>query len=97
VRLGLPKQALAILNASLDHLTPQAERRRAHILADMATAHAQLQEVDEACRLAGEAPTVSRRAQHGAVASRLQRFRETVSPWQDHAAVRHFDEQLLLA
>jgi tetratricopeptide (TPR) repeat protein len=97
VRLGQPHQALAILGDSLAQLGPQAERRRGRILADMATAHAQLGEVDEACRLAGEALAVSQRAQHSVVVPRLQRFRVTISPWQDHTAVRRFDEQLLIA
>lgn len=97
VRLGQPKQAPAILSKSLQELAPLSERRCARILADMATTHAQLGEVEEACHLAGEALTDSRRVRHNAVVPRLQRFRETVSPWQDHAAVHHFDEQQLLA
>lgn len=97
VRLEQPKHALDILSTSLAQLTPQAERRHARILADMATAQAQLGEVEEACRLAGEALTVAQRVRHDAVMPRLQRFREAVTPWQEHVAVRQFDEQLLLA
>ncbi len=95
--LGKPQQALVHLNALLEQLEPQSERRRARILADMATAYAQLGEVDEACQLAGNALTVARKTRQVAVEPRLQRFRTAISPWQDHAGVRHFDEQLLLA
>ncbi len=97
LRLGKPQRALTLLNASLQQLEPQSERRRARILADMATAHAKLGEVEEACQLAGDALIVARKTRQSAVEPRLQRFRTAVGPWQDHAAVRHFDEQLLLA
>jgi hypothetical protein len=95
--LGKPDEALVSLEQSLKLMETGALRRRPRILTDMAFAHVQRYEIEEACRLASEALATSRSTGNTMVISRLDKLHHALEPWRTSAAVRDFDEQLLLA
>jgi len=97
VRLAKPDEGLVSLEQSLKLMETGALRRRPRILTDMAFAHVQRREIEEACRLASEALTTSRASGNTMVISRLDKLHHALKPWRASAAVRDFDEQLLLA
>jgi tetratricopeptide (TPR) repeat protein len=97
VRLGKPDEALMSLEQSLNLMETGSLRRRPRILTDMAFAHVQRYEIEEACRLASEALATSRATGNTIVISRLEKLHHALGPWRTSAAVRDFDEQLLLA
>src|SRR5262249_23695784 len=87
VRLKQPEKALTALQQALVLMSTSSVRRRPRILSDMAHAHVQQGEIEEACRLADEALAMARHTQNVMVLPRLKRFRQAVEPWKDMAAV----------
>jgi tetratricopeptide (TPR) repeat protein len=97
VRLEKPDEALVSLGHSLKLMETGVLRRRPRILTDMAFAHVQRHEIEEACCLASEALATSRASGNRIVISRLDKLHHALDPWRTNGAVRDFNEQLLLA
>ena len=94
VRLHQPTEALAALREALALLNPQAIRRTSTLLTDMATAHVQQNEIEEACRLAHQALSMTIQTRSMSVLQRLGRLRRNLEPWKTLPAVKDIDEQL---
>lgn len=97
VRLHRPDEALGALSQSLMLMNSSSTRRQPRILTDMAMAHVQKGEIEEACHLATTALTITRQTHNVIVVPRLQRLRKTLEPWRTTPSVMRLDEQLLLA
>jgi transcriptional regulator with XRE-family HTH domain len=91
---GLAAEARRSLAAAFDELPPRAVKQRSVYLADLATAHLHDGEVEEACRVAGQAASTLGRTGYATAGRRLREFRTMVDPWKYHPAVRAFDTQL---
>ncbi len=94
-RLNLPNIALPKLQEGLEELGPQATKRRARTLSDLAEAHVLSGEIEEACRLAGEAFTIGIQRGSRSVLGRVEEVRARLDPWKDAPAVKELDEFLL--
>ncbi|MGH7378276.1 MAG: hypothetical protein ACREKK_12755, partial [Candidatus Methylomirabilales bacterium] len=91
--LGLPEMARSALQQGLEG--PARPLYRACALCDLAASHIQLGEVEEACRLAGEAFEVGvAMGSHRAV-RHVRKVREQMEPQKATRAVRELDERLL--
>ena len=94
MRLHQPTEALAALREALALLDPQAIRRTSTLLTDMATAHVQQKEIEEACGLAHQALSMTIQTRSMSVLQRLGRLRRNLEPWKTLPAVKDIDEQL---
>jgi hypothetical protein len=94
LRTGLAAEARRSLATAFDELPPRAVKQRSVYLADLATAHLHDGEVEEACRVAGQAASTLGRTGYATAGRRLREFRTMVDPWKYHPAVRAFDTQL---
>jgi len=90
-RAGRPKDAQRSLKAALAALPVEATRQRAVITADLASTHVPRREVDEACRLLGEAIMLLARADYAVARERIHGVRQELEPWDDEQAVRELD------
>jgi hypothetical protein len=66
-------------------------------MAALATAHVRQGNIDEACRLAGEALEPAARQQVAPNLQDVRRLRLDLEPWRNTRAVRELDQQLALA
>jgi transcriptional regulator with XRE-family HTH domain len=96
LRLGHHDQATRSLDDALRALPRQAVKQRSVFLADLATVHVQTGEIDEACRVAGQATDALAHAGYATGTDRLRNVRRLLAPWNRHPGVRTFDEQLAL-
>ena len=90
LRLRRPADAQAALRAALGSLGASATKQRTIFQADLATSFVQQGEIDEGCRLAGQAAATLAQAGYATSGGRLREFRELVTPWQDRPAVKEF-------
>jgi len=95
VRLGRPERAQAKLTEALEGLNPTDVKHRAIVITDLASAHVQKREVDEACGLAGRALAIVTEKQFAKGRQRICDFRTRLEPWKGTRAVKDLDEQLL--
>jgi len=95
VRLGRPERAQAKLTEALEGLCPTDVKHRAIVITDLASANVQQREVDEACRLAGQALAIVTEKQFAKGRQRICDFRTRLEPWKGTRAVKDLDEQLL--
>jgi tetratricopeptide (TPR) repeat protein len=95
VRLGRPERAQAKLTEALEGLNPTDVKHRAIVITDLASAHVQKREVDEACGLAGQALAIVTEKQFAKGRQRIRDFRTRLEPWNGTRAVKDLDEQLL--
>ena len=94
MRLGRATEAQSILSSTVAALDPTQEKNRPRLLTALGTTFAVAGEVEEACRLGGEALT-------GAVGMAVQpnlqdvlTLRRHLDLWADAAAVKALDERL---
>ncbi len=97
IHLQQPEKAIIVLNDALASAKPQATRRRATILTDLAAAKAQQGEAEAACSLASKALEMARQTRSAMVMQRIQQFRKQLEPWRATTFVKEFDVQLMLA
>lgn len=95
VRLGHPERAQAKLTEALEGLSPTDVKHRAIVVTDLASAHVQQREVDEACRLASQALAIVTEKQFAKGRQRIRDFRTRLEPWKGTRAVKDLDGQLL--
>jgi len=91
---GQPAAARDALSAAVTGLDASAVKQRTVFLADQATSFVLEGEVDEGCRLAGQAAEQLASAGYATSTERLREFRALVAPWQDRTAVKDLDERL---
>jgi tetratricopeptide (TPR) repeat protein len=93
VRLQQPDRALPALQQAVDLLPPSAIRRQSTLLTDMATAYVQQGAIEQACKLAGQAATLTVETRSRSILQRLRHLRRKLEPWNTMSTVRDFDEQ----
>ena len=86
-------EAMASLSAS-SH-SSDCSRRRSEVLVDLGWVALQKEDIDEACRLAGESLDASLEASSMMGLKRVRELRAALDPWQDASAVAEFDERLI--
>jgi transcriptional regulator with XRE-family HTH domain len=91
---GRYEESHAALTMALEQLPNGAIKQRAVFLADVATVHLASGNLDEACRVAGDAVEQLHQAEYASGLTRLRRFRASVQQWSDSAPVRDLDERL---
>jgi len=87
-------EARSTLTGALTRLPLAAVKQRAVFLCDLATVQLRDGDLDEACRVAGEAAEQLHRAGYATGSGRLREFRTAIQPWTDAPAVRLLDDQL---
>jgi tetratricopeptide (TPR) repeat protein len=96
-RLGQPEKAQAALRGALAIIDPSCVHRRAEILADLAFTHVQQEDLQEACRLAGESLSMSVDAASRVGVNRIRQLRPRLDRWKDARPVIELDERLAYA
>jgi len=92
VLLGEPRAARPVLLASLGVQGSQRRRARCIVLLALATTHVQEREVEEACRVAGEAMSLPSEDRTGPIETRWRELRGRLEPWAAVPAVRDLDD-----
>jgi hypothetical protein len=86
-------QAMAAISEGCD--SSDCTRRRSEVLVELGWVAVQKEDVDEACRLAGESLGASLDAGSMMGLKRIRELRVALDPWQDTRAVAELDEQLV--
>ncbi len=94
VHLHKTEAALAALNEALRLAHPLAIRRRSTLLTDIAMAHVQQREIEEACKLANQALAITSQTNSVSVLQRIRNLRHELEPWKHAQCVKDLDEQL---
>lgn len=93
VRLHQPDLALPILKEALMQFSGPS-RRRGLVLADMASASVQCQEVEQACSYASEVVDIVALGSSGFLQKELQKLRQQLVPFAATASVKKLDQQI---
>ncbi|MGB8385308.1 MAG: helix-turn-helix transcriptional regulator [Dermatophilaceae bacterium] len=93
---GRSADARRHLERSLESLPHESTKQRAVVLTDLATAHLQDQDVDEACRTAEMAVDALRTAEYATGTDRLLAFRKRLEGLGASRQMRALDERLSL-
>ncbi len=94
-RLKESQIALTALEEGLEALGSGASKRRALVLSDLAESYVLIREIEEACRLLGEAFDVGVQLRSDRVLTRVRQVRRELAPWKDMHAVRELEERLV--
>jgi transcriptional regulator with XRE-family HTH domain/tetratricopeptide (TPR) repeat protein len=94
LKAGRPDESRAALTDALGHLPRAAVKQRAVFLADIASVELAVGDLDQACRIAGDAAAELQQAGYAIGFDRLREFRRCVERWADSTPVRALDEQL---
>jgi tetratricopeptide (TPR) repeat protein len=94
LRAGRPEESRAALTEAVGHLPRTAVKQRAVFLADIASVELSCGDLDQACRIAGDAAAELGQAGYAVGFGRLRDFRRLVERWSDSTPVRALDEQL---
>jgi tetratricopeptide (TPR) repeat protein len=93
--LGEPRDAQPVLRQALQVQGRGHLKARSIVLIALASTYIQQKEIEEACRLAGEAlATPPPQQRIGPIAQRAADLRVQLAPWRMTSAVKAFDEQL---
>jgi hypothetical protein len=93
VRLQQPDLAFPALQEALLQF-PEPSRRRGLVLADMAAASVQRQEVEQACTYAGEVVEIVALGSSGFLRHELQKVRQQLTPFAATTSVEKLDQQI---
>ena len=94
VHLHKTEAALATLNEALRLAHPLAIRRQSTLLTDIAMAHVQRGEIEEACKLANQALAITSQTNSISVLQRIRNLRHELELWKHTQCVKDLDEQL---
>jgi tetratricopeptide (TPR) repeat protein len=97
LRLGRLGDAETLLASALSSWDPSFVRDRAITLVDLASVRLRQTEIDECCRLAGEALEVSIATASPRLVQRVRGLRGELQPWSGSSGVKVLDEQLATA
>jgi transcriptional regulator with XRE-family HTH domain len=92
-QLGKFTAAERTLQEALGALDPSCTRRRSEALLELALVQLQKEDIDEACRFAGQSYEAAMAAGSVVGQRRVGKFRSGLDQWSDTAAVRNLDEQ----
>jgi len=93
--LGLSDMALPALEQALVAAPPGLSKSRGRILADLAMTHVHADEIEEACRLTGEAFDIAAGMSYARLLGRVQEVRRAFpAPWKGAQVVRELDETM---
>ena len=93
--LGLVAMALPALEQALVAAPPGLSKSRGRILADLAMTHVHADEIEEACRLTGEAFDIAAGMPYARLLGRVQEVRRAFpAQWKGTRAVRELDETM---
>ena len=95
VRLRRFDDAKAAFKTGLTRLDASS-KIRARLLTGLATVHVRQQEIEQACRTAGEAWRIATRTRTALSLQQVHDVRRQLERWQDSRAVRELDELLRL-
>jgi tetratricopeptide (TPR) repeat protein len=95
-RLNEPKAAVSALHEALTLLPATFVRERSGTLIDLAQAHVQLKQVQEACHIAIQADVLARRTHSERNRRRLRQLLVDLMPWAHLDCVRDLYRQVLL-
>ena len=93
-QLGKSTAAERTLQESLERLDPSCTRRRSEALLELALVQLDKEDIDEACRFAGQSYEAAVEAGSVLGQRRVGAFRSRLDRWGDAEAVRNLDEQL---
>lgn len=96
MRLDQPGAAVSALHEALTLLPATFVRERSGTLIDLAHAHVQLKQVEEACHVATQADVLARRTRSERNRHRLRQLLVDLMPWAQHDCVRDLYRQVLL-
>ena len=88
-------EASTILEDAVTHVNVSVLPQRCAMLTDLASAYAEQHEVEQACQLLGQSLTLSSENGLGMILQRVSGARRRLSQWEDAAAVKQLDEQLM--
>ena len=91
LELQKPQKALGALEETLNFIPEYSTRHRSLILADMAAAMRQLEEIQEACLLLRQALEITAQTKSLLVLIRIERVRKGLSPWKETTYVQQLD------
>ncbi len=94
-RLELPEMALPALHRASEALGPAPTKTRPGILSGLAENYLLTGEIEEACRLAGEAFAIAAQMDYERGLQLVRKVRMRLGPWRDTRAVRELDGYLL--
>jgi tetratricopeptide (TPR) repeat protein len=93
-QLGKITAAERTLHEALAALDPSRTRRRSEALLELALVQLEKEDIDEACRFAGQSYDAAMAAGSVVGQRRVGAFRSRLDRWSDAEAVRNLDEQL---
>ncbi|MGH2732930.1 MAG: hypothetical protein ACRDJG_08340, partial [Actinomycetota bacterium] len=94
-RLRLPDISLPALHEGLQSLGPEPSKWRGLALADLSEGYVLKEEIEEACRWAGEAFSIGVELHSDRVVRRVATVRAQLAPWKDTQAVRELGERMV--
>ncbi len=94
-RLRLPDISLPALHEGLQSLGPEPSKWRALALADLSESYMLKEEIEESCRLAGEAFTIGVELRSNRVVKRVGEVRRELAPWKGAQTVRELEERMV--
>jgi hypothetical protein len=93
MRLSRLDDAATLFEHALVSLDPQS-KIRARLLSGLAIVRIQQNDIDEACRLTGQAHTIASRTQTALSLDQVHDVRRQLEPWADTDVVRTLDDLL---
>lgn len=95
--LGLTAAARRATEESISLTQVSMVRNQAVYLTELASTYVPEGEIEEACRLGGEAVTIAHETASGRVLKFVQDLRSDLEPWNDLPAVKELDARLAMA
>jgi hypothetical protein len=93
-QLGKTAAAERTLQEALNALDASCTRRRSEALLELALVQLEKEDIDQACRFAGQSFDAAMAAGSVVGQRRVGEFRSRLDQWSDAEAVRNLDEQL---
>jgi transcriptional regulator with XRE-family HTH domain len=94
LQLQQPHKALVALQDTLTCVPDYSPRHRSLILADMAAAMQQMEEIKEACTLLQDTLEITMQTKSLMVLSRMQQVRKNLEPWKGTSYVKQLDASI---
>jgi DNA-binding SARP family transcriptional activator len=91
LELQKPQKALSALEETLNFIPAYSARHQSLILADMAAATQQMEEIQETCLLLRQALEITAQTKSLLVLIRIERVRKGLSPWEETTYVQQLD------
>jgi tetratricopeptide (TPR) repeat protein len=93
ISLGKPRAARSVLNEALRLLNPSAIRRQSTIFTDLAKTYVQQNEIEEACKLAMQALTLTTQTHSLSTLQRIRGLCDELDRWKETQRVKELNDQ----